>query len=258
MRGMNDESDGQVFKFDGWNNVGAGSPYVPGYLGMLFPERRDLVGWWLGMNGGSLGATNSLEVSSDSTSGLDGTWTSVYPGSLPHTGTTKPGYRTSIQPLDVQGVTGIRWWNGSGGLSSDRIIIGFHLYGRITPGEDSDRLRYWHPTLDQEVSGAYFDWGNVPRATALTREFRIKNVHPTLTAVGVSCSFEALTESNPTMVSQHEFSTNGLVWAPSANIGDLAPGAVSNVAYFRRNTSAVAPLGLWSGRIVTSASSYTT
>jgi hypothetical protein len=249
MKYMNDETNNEVLEVRAWNSGGVG-----GYVGLIFPEQRNVVGVWVHMLESDDGP-GSMQVSSDTTTGQDGLWTSY--GGFGWNTSAKPGYRTNITATVANGIQGIRFYIGNGGLSNHKRLSGFHVYGAVVPGTDSDRLRFWHPTLDEEVPGHYFDWGNVPRATTLIREFRIKNVHPTLTAVGVGTTFEALTEASPTLASQHDFSTNGIVWSASASIGTLAPGQVSDVAYFRRNTSATAALSVWSGRIIASASSYT-
>lgn len=250
MKYLNDETNNVVLEVRAWNSLGVG-----GYTGIIFPEPRNVVGVWVSCLESDDGP-GSMQVSADTTTGQDGLWTSY--GGFGWNTSSKPGYRTNITATVANNIRGIRFYIGNGGLSNDKRLSAFHIYGEVVPGTDSDRLRFWDPVSDEEVPGHYFDWGNVPRATTLIREFRIKNVHPTLTAVGVGTTFEALTEASPTLVSQHDFSTNGVTWSAAAVIGDLAPGQISSVTYFRRNTSATAALSLWSGRIIASAASYTT
>jgi hypothetical protein len=128
-----------------------------------------------------------------------------------------------------------------------------HLYG--SPSSAPDRLRIWHPSLDQEVGGAYFDWGNVPRGAVLQRQFRVKNGR-SLTAKSVSLSVEALTEASPAVVPMYAFSLDGATWSSSLVLGDLAPGATSAVVTVRFTCDPTAQLGLWTQRIVATAAQW--
>lgn len=167
---------------------------------------------------------------------------------------TVPSYRASITPYTLTGVKGIRLGFSSGTFTCS--VRGWHIYGTITTGIDLDRLELWHPTLDERVSGAYFDWGDAQRTTNATKTFRVKNLSPTLTANSIDITFQTLTDSTPTYVSMHTFSDGG-AYAGTINIGNLAPGATSGIITIRRDFPANAPLGLWAGRINTTAGSWT-
>jgi hypothetical protein len=250
MTAMNNETNDDVYEVEAWNVYGAYGALPPGWLGVRFPEARNLVGYYIQMRDSDDGISG-LEVSTNTTTGADGSWTTVGDGSF--TTSAKPGYRTAIQPLSSNGIRGVRFYIGNSGLSNNRTVSSFHLYGSIVPGSSTDGLRFWDPNSNAEVPGSYFDWGSFPRATGATREFRMKNMHSSLTAYSVSCSIEALTDANPSIVSHHSLSNDGINWGPTAEVGTLGPGVVSSKMYLRRITPADADLSLWTARIKATA-----
>jgi hypothetical protein len=142
----------------------------------------------------------------------------------------------------------------SGAASGAGAFHTIHLYGEYAV--DVTRLAIWHPTLDEEHSGAYFDWGDVPRGTTSTRQFRVKNLDDALTANSVGVTVEALTDTTPSVPGQHSLSADGSTFLPSLNIGALGPGEVSDVLHVMRTTPADADMGLWALRIVALAGSW--
>lgn len=231
-----------------------------GYVAILFPEPRDLVGMLFRASVNAGGSPQSVETSADTTNGFDGTWTVQESwGYDDGDSTWSPAdARTGILSINAPATTGVRCRartdaNFSGTLK----IYEWHFYGTPSAGEAPNRLRFWHPTLDEEIDGAYFDWGDVARNTELFRDFRVKNPSATLTANTVSVTREALTDTTPSNVSQHDFSTDsGLTFDTSASVGNLAPGATSAIITLRRDTAATATLSLWWLRLVASASSW--
>lgn len=218
--------------------------------GVIFPEPRDIAGYFLAA---SASPTN-LETSTDTTNGVDGTWTAR--GNPVNGGNSKPGYRNAIQSVNWPGVKGIRWRHAAS-FGPDNYVRMFAVYGSPSSGEAPDRLRIWHPTSDVEVAGYHFDFGDVPRAAVVSKTFRVKNPSATLTANDVTLSVEALSDTSPSNVSQYEFSDDGTNFSSTLNIGNLAPGATSGVITLRRTTNVNATLGIWTCRFVASAASYT-
>lgn len=218
-----------------------------GYYVLLFPRKMDITGSFVVYRDYYDGA----EWSSNTSNGSDGTWTGFTSG---YAATANPSYRTGISTLALTNVRAVRYithtssYNGAFGL--------MHVYGKPTSGENTDRLELWHPTLDQRVGGAYFDWGDAQRTTNASKTFRVKNLSPTLTANGIDITFETLTDTTPTYDSMHTFSDGG-AYAGTINISNLAPDAVSGIITIRRDFPANAVLGLWAGRINTTATSWT-
>lgn len=239
MAQMNDEDSGQVTM----TTRGGGGAF----LAFVFPELRSFVGWFASLTDWGI---NLVQSSPDTTNGKDGSWSDVTSA----TTTGAPGdYRTAINDVSVASCKGVRFRSNSG-TSTDYIRV-FHIYGTPAAGEATNRLRFWHPTTDAEVGGAYFDWGDQPRSTTVDRDFRVKNPS-TLTAQSVTLSNEALTDTTPTNTSAHTFSVGGGPFESTLSIGDLAPGAVSPVVTVRRTTPPDAALSLWSTRMVASAAAW--
>jgi hypothetical protein len=226
-------------------------------VGVIFPTLSDLAAYaFFGDHenpGGSAQEYTDAGVvfatSTDTSTGTDGTWTSQgsYTMQLPEV----PKYRTSIVPLAVSGIKAIRfsWPHPGSGSTNPR---GLHLYGTPT-----STLRLWDSTLDQPVGAAAFDYGDVSPGSTPTRQFRVKNTHPTQTAHDITVTREALTDKTPSMVgSGHVFSIDGGPYATSLNIGDLAPGAVSNIVTVRHGIQGDAQAGLGAFRYVAQAASW--
>ena len=230
------------------------------YMVAIFPEKRDLKGWYAAiatLNDAAIKTADPtrsrVEVSTNTTNGIDGTWTEI--GSLvtPQPFEMVPAYRTDIKAVNALGIKAVRFvvfknW----GLNVGAI----HLYGTISAGENPQRLAIWHPTQDQQIPGAWFDWGNVPRGSSADKQFRVKNMHGSLSAQNITLGLDALTDANPSTPAQHLISSDGSTFAGSATLGSLAPGAISGIYTLRRVTPTNAQLGLWTLRLTAEAQSW--
>lgn len=258
---MNDEANGV-----GASTNGFGAPTsANGYCVVLFPRLMDVTGLFIGLSAYAISPPDTWQTSTNTTNGLDGVWTNipsppsttsgvVLGGDFDGNINLSPFYRTHIWSGNLTGIRAIRFTPRSGyGIPS---IPAYHIYGKPSSGENADRLEIWHPTLDERVSGAYFDWGDAQRTSNDTRTFRIKNLSPTLTANGVSITFELLTDATPSYDAMHTFSDGG-AYSGTISLGSLAPAAVSSIIIIRRDFPANAVLGLWAGRINTTAASWT-
>ena len=240
---LNDENSG--------TSVGAAA-----YLVFFFPERRDMVAWWMDFNALAF-PSMAFEVSTNTTNGLDGTWTQIGgtpPGGSYQFPSTAPYYRQGIIGATALGVKAVRFktgWAGSGGVET------VHLYGNASAGQNPNRLAIWHPTTDAHVTGAYFDWGDVPRSSSQDRTFRVKNMSSTLNAIGIGLGLEALTDTSPSVPGQHTLSSDGTTFAATLSISDLAPGGISPVLFLRRVTPTNAVLSVWALRLFAQATSWT-
>lgn len=218
----------------------------------IFPELRDFDGYHIygSTVGGVVGW--AIEWSADTTTGLDGTWTLVESMSGPYYATVTTDPHRTVTAASISGARAVRARStGANGLYR---IYSFHLYG--TPSATSDRLALWHPTLDEPVDGAYFDWGDVPQNTSETRQFRIKNLSTTLTATTITLSTSALTNASPSLLTQHTFSTDGSTYGSTATIASLDPEGISSVCYLQRILGPTAQLGLWALRMSVQAASW--
>lgn len=213
---------------------------------VIFPELRDLDALFVQHTGSY--AVRNMQVSPNTTNGVDGTWTTVEAGDFGYVGLVKPAYREMIRSSTYLSIKALRFQAGFGGLSSVGNIQSIHLYGEPAPGENPHRLEIWHPTLDERVPPAYFDWGDTPRGSSDDRLFRVKNVSPSMTANSIRVSMAALTDTVPSVHAQHLISQGGSFLAQQ-NIGSLPPGATSSPLTLRRITASNAVLSLWDFRM---------
>lgn len=221
----------------------------------IFPEKRDVDAYAAFVWGNNYGL-QAVRISTDTTNGIDGTWTQA--SSVANNGSNiKPGYRTGIQQSTFLGIKAIAFRDNvaANNYYNDPVYNLFHLYGEPVPGGNPDRLEIWHPTLDQRVGPAYFDWGDTPRGSSATKPFRVKNISASKTAQSVRVAMEILTDTTPTILSQEALSIDGSSWVAQVNVGDLGPGVISNTVQLRRTLLDTAVMSLWSFRVFAESTS---
>lgn len=228
----------------------------------IFPQLRDISAYMVRLQE-TPATVGALERSTNTTNGIDGTWTSVVSPWSSQTTTSNLVLRNNITTQSILGVKALRFrGNTSSDSNREFRIFNIHLYGGIASGETVDRLRMWHPTLDEPLDdlnaadGAYLDWAEVTRGTTADRTFRIKNNSSSLTANSISVATQASTDANPALGPQFTYSDGGS-FATSITITSLPPGAISNVITVRRTTPTNATLALWWLRTVAEAGSWT-
>lgn len=221
-------------------------------LAFVFPELRNLDGYFVCWTRENYWTLDELEYSTDTTDGHDGSW-SIAEDPWNRKGAVDPYYRDSINTLNLTGIKGIRFVLHNSSYTRKQYFRAVHLYGSIPSGENPDRLRFWHPSNDQEIDPAHFDWGDIPQGASQTRQFRIKNNSTSMTANNISLATGALTHA---MDDGLQFSADDTTYSSTLNIGDLAAEAVSGVVYVKRNVSASATARLQAARIKASAESF--
>lgn len=244
---LNNESDDSItFSITG-----------PSAIVVWFPEKRDLDGFFVSAYQEVADSGIKVDVSTDTTNGVDGTWTNIQ-GYYNANYITVPAYRQLIKSSTALAIRAVRITEaGTGG--GNKIFRTIHLYGEISPGENPNRLSLWHPTLDQRITPAYFDYGDTPRSSSADLQFRVKNRSASLTAHSIRVAMEILTDAPapaPAVVGQHTLSTDGATFVAQVNVGDVAPGAISGVVTLRRNTPSNAQLGPWAFRVFAEANSW--
>jgi hypothetical protein len=215
---------------------------------LIFPELRDIVALTITNASSGSNGINNVEVSSNSTNGIDGTWTSLTTN-FSDAAATGPAYRTDFRSHVATGIKAIRALNSVSGAALNCRVGTFHIYG--TKSAVSDRLEFWHPTLDQSL-----DWGDVARSTTTTRTVRLKNLSGSLTAGTITVGMEALYDASPSMISQHTFDYNGGGFGATATIPSLGPGQVSGIITIQQNISSTAALSVWEQRVYANASTW--
>lgn len=220
----------------------------------IFPELRDLDAYFVSMAASGFMTSWTVDVSTNTTNGLDGTWTQIATSTTPPSASVAPAYRSPVSTTQLA-IRAVRF-NFIMAASADLAIQAAHLYGEPAPGENPNRLALWHPTLDQRVTPAYFDWGNSPRASSADLTFRVKNLSPTLSADDIRVATEALTDGTPSVPGQHSLSVGGGAFLAQVNVGDLAPAALSSVVTLRRITPSNAQIGLFALRVFAEADAW--
>lgn len=246
-----------------------GANYSSYWLGWFFPEQRNITAYWIRVSSsdgaGSMRAfrPGAIYTSADTTNGIDGTWTNQGNWAYDRRSTAvSPAYRTNIDSVSVSNVKAVRLHWSQDDWYDSFYWANVHWYGNVAAGEAPDRLRAWHPTLDEPLDdntsadGAWLDFGDAARGTSMDKSFRIKNNSSTLTANSVSITNSALTDATPSVPPQFTFSDGGS-FNTSLNIGDLGPGAISSVITIRRTTPSNAALSLWTTKVTCDPASWT-
>lgn len=246
MRYINDESALSIYDQGTYND---GEELV-----FMFPELRDFDGIFMAVTQlFDRDIQRRVLVSPNSTNGVDGDWEEIISGAVANKDTI-PDYRNEIISATALGIKAVKidfapltWWPN---------VKTVHLYGEIAPGQNPNRLALWHPSLNQRVGQAYFDWGNTARSSSADRQFRVKNLSSTLTAVAPRVAMDALTDTTPSVPGQHSLSQDAVTFGSQQTIPDLAPGAISAPLTLRRVTPTNAVLSLWAFRLFCEANSW--
>lgn len=226
---------------------------VTSHLGIIFPKLQDIAGVNHGLNitgSGGGGDVRAFETSVDTTNGQDGTWV-VRTSPL----TLSANYRSGITAYSLTGIKAVRWNQTFGSQTGQVDYRQFHVYGSVPLTTTPNRLTLWHPTLDQELSGAALDFGDLQRGTTNDKTFRVKNLSSTLTANSILLSYSALTDATPTFVSQETLGLAG-TFAATQTIASLAPGVISAVFTARLITTASASLSVYRQRLTGTAATW--
>jgi hypothetical protein len=203
-------------------------------IGLLFPYPLTLVGlfanWYSGVQSSSVAR---IDWSADTTTGVDGTWTTLYNlASNRSQGPSVPEYRT-IGPTAyaASGVKSIRVWGGTRDFSAELPhYYDLHVYGTYAP--TTSKLEHWHPTLDQALSltPAHLDFGDIAQGgAAVAKSYRVKNLSGSQTANSVVLGTSVVSDGlAPTIASQTQHRYDGGAYGATATIPSLAPGAISS------------------------------
>lgn len=225
------------------------------HLTFVFPELRNIDGYFIHaiQTSGNF-VIEAVETSVDTVDGSGGTWTQAS-AAWTDASSLAPTWRNSITPLSASGIKAIRFrynWNTT---SSGRQIEwrAVHLYGSVVTGQNPNRLRAWHPTLDQEVGAAYFDFGDAAQGTVQTKQFRLRNDSASLTANNISLSQDNTNGGGMALT----FSTDGTTFTAPLTVGTIAPSTNSSVLYVRRTVGPAEAIQLRASLIKAIAASWT-
>lgn len=213
-------------------------------IGFIFPESRVVTGY--AMRFSHVSSFMGMEFSINTSNGIDGDWTNIgHANRLIMEVGSIVDYRLAINTIDPIEAKAVRFrYLGN----SDKYNI--HIYGHISESQDIEYLKLWHPTLDEELSGHYFDFAEIYHgANRPSRPFRVKNISSSKDASSVSLA--KIESPNSVM-----FSSNNAEFLPSLNIGDIPADSVSDLVYLKFDPG-VDVLGLGETIIEISAESWT-
>ncbi len=187
-----------------------------GWISIVFPDYRDISGIFVCDSKWSNYAndrSDAVEVSTDTTNGIDGNWTQIY-ANLPNISGVQT-WRTQITPLSATDVLGIRyrrfrWIDDVGNI---------HVYGENGNAASRDKLEI-------KASGPWdidsvWNYGNVERDHTSVTKFYVSNTSQTLTAIQVGISVESLTGPSG---SWYSFSADDTVYTSTIDLGDITHG----------------------------------
>lgn len=239
------------------------------YFSWVFPQPIVLRAFWgtIDVESVGIGSTPSLGTyySTNTTDGTDGTWTAIFG----QTGTTslawsthgfqdsdatEPENRTNIKTLasPINNVKGFRVQINESN-TKEVYLKTTHIYGEHY---NPQYLEFWHPTLDQALDGAYFDWGNTTISTTATKTFRIKNTSATQLAHDCTMALNTLANESPSPTSWHSLSTDNSTFTSTLTLGDIAANSMTGVLYLKRTTPSNAPLQLTDLRMTVTTTGF--
>ncbi len=246
IQDINDEADDTLGILTDTVPVG-----VSIYLAFLLPQAVKLLDLKLSYTqagAGSLTVTVSVEYSDDTTNGQDGTWATAAADIAADVGQpARPDYRTDIVAIGAAAAHlayRLKFaFTGGTALSALAVRL-VHMYG--PEHGPTDRLAFWHPTLDQELTPD-FDFEDIARGASVTKQFRIKNVSA-LTANDIDVTVSQ-GPSYGNASSWTLLSLDDITYAQTRTVGDLGAGVISSVLYLRAEPPVGAELDVLTMRV---------
>ena len=228
------------------------SQNVTHYLGLIFPQPRNITAFSMSYTGnGGSALPGNIAVSTDAVNLYDGTWVDQVTGTnITRWASASANVMRQPIAIDWPSTKALRFTIFGGASAGNSLQLhDFHLWGNYTrPG-----LAFWHDTLDQVMSGANLDFGDVGQGSIYTRSFRIKN-NSAQTANNVTITAPA--GGIGEVLKGLEFSDGG-AYAQSIIVSSINPGAISSVITVRRTVEAAAALVPGCAKVTATAGSWT-
>jgi hypothetical protein len=229
-----------------WNDYSVGEVGLARYtyVSYLFPEIRSITAY--SISNRAPGNT-FIQTSADTTDGINGTWNTVVDNAnmqqWQSADLTKLRSPLLVAWNSIQAVRIYHDWDQGPRLND------VHFWGTYTFAA----LQLTHPTIDQPLTAADMDFGDVQRNQMIQKSFRVKNLSAQ-TANNITVALDNVGTSNM-------YTNTNLVYGSSAkshNIGNLAPGAISAIIIAQRDVGASEPQGVVETvRLGASAGSWT-
>lgn len=238
------------------------------YITFIFPEKRDITHYYGVVQktyhyAGTAGGV--VQWSNDTTTGMDGTWTTVASswtlnsnnGQGANTPLTTPGFpdmRTQIQSLPVSGIKAIRFYVYAPGWQEESLLYTMHLYGHKTAGETPHRVDFCYADGAELVQD--FDYGDQPRGSVriwsptdtwnIGSGLYLRNRSPDKVANDVVISFQNLTSN---MVNRLTISKDNISYGTQVSWTEIQPLQIVGPLYVKHDVPDSTTLGLYTSRL---------
>lgn len=250
MAEYNDEDSVPLFGAGGVASVDYGFAWI-------WPEKRDIFGFYGYVQANGAGHIVELHTSTDSRNGITGSFTTqaahdgegqtgTFEELIQPTGndnwSVQHSYREFIHPLDSTGTTAVRVRTApnktlSGDLDNAQYAA-FHWYGTIADSANPDRILFMDNNTGLEMANLQ-DWGDIPRGSVHDKEIFLLNNSATLSATSNVLTFQGGYEDSYTWYTIQDdaavapaFSTTLTIDGPIGP-GDRYPTASSEVLTVR-------------------------
>lgn len=231
-------------------NLSAATGGVPvsgaDWVAFVFPTLVTIDAWFLAHNDTADLAGVAVQVSDDTTTGGDGTWTSAGTVTARRGDTVVSGatWRNNLVTGLAHTCKGVRF----GPVISTWQTI--HLHG--TPvGTEGLVIR---SSAYEALTAGVVDWGATPRGSSADEVVVVANTS-SRTASGVTLTVEAAEPTDEFAVT-HYLSTDGRNFYGSVNLGTIGARSRSGEVTIRRVTPTTATLGARAARLVATATSW--
>ena len=240
---QNINSENRAQEWGGYDNK-------PGFgLWFFFPELREIskVGIQYPAGGIDTPSEVTIQGSTDTTNGMDGTWESaVY--SFPAPSAALDNWRDNIFSVSFSGpVKALRFGLRSTSYADTIKVCAFHIYGQKAEGEQPDDIVFCD--VDGNELTSLLDWGDRPEGTTQIQSIKLKNVSGSKIANNVNLQ---LNHSDFVI----SFSPDG-PWQSVLDIASMAPNSLSATVYIK---NALEPplltLGPKAARLIVSIGSW--
>lgn len=253
LRDTQDEDSDEIF----FNTNGPILPDNQDFAVFIFPQPMDLRAAYYVLSGADPYVIN-VKYSTDTTNGIDGTWSTLHADGEGTGGGTETGYRTHYVEFVANAARAVTWQVPRGTNLNKGRAYTFHLYGKISAGYTPDRIK----VIDYDAAAEFtkvHDWGDTPRGITLEKTFKLENASTSLTANNVKLNFDDLTYVADTW---HTLKDWGGSFSTGFTITSISPSATypansSEYITMRLTIPSTEQLSLRAPRMVIATSSWT-
>lgn len=228
-------SPAQILTLNDEDSDGISVSQTSGYFMIMFSRPFDITAYYVGWSANLSFSTPYLEVSSDTTNFTDGVWTNVGSTGFFNGGLSIHQARSNITSIITSNVIAARIYYQQDSYSARSMAFySINFYGNPSGGVSGDRVWLWDSTLDQRLSPAALDWGDVTQGTPTSvRTFRIKNSSASKSAIATVVAGSVPSDGSLPVSSTMQFSLDNVNWSVTVTLPDLVAGGISGIVYMR-------------------------